>query len=65
MMYQNGTGIPKDGVLAYKWFLLSLESGNEFARLYIDHLKTTLTPELLADAERMARDWQEAFERTD
>jgi TPR repeat protein len=49
ILYQRGTGVPKDYLKAYMW--LSLAKGDLF------DLKTQMTPAEILDAERMANEW--------
>jgi len=66
-MYQNGRGVPQDDVLAYMWFNLAASrlSGDDQEQ-YAESRDTTselLTPQQRADGQRMAREWQAAFEK--
>jgi uncharacterized protein len=59
--YEYGRGVPKDFVLAYMWE--SLASTSEFnvalpARSARDGLAKQMTPDQIADAQRMAREWR-------
>jgi uncharacterized protein len=63
-LYELGLGVPRDYVQAYKWFnlaVVSFPAGDErdlFAESR-DFLATRMTPEQIAEAERLAREWQE------
>jgi uncharacterized protein len=50
ILYQRGTGVPKDYLKAYMW--LSLGNGD------LSYLKTQMTPVEILDAERMADEWR-------
>ena len=66
-MYANGQGVVQDYVLAHMWFNLGasgvLGKDGTTARENRDRIATNLSPQLLADAQRMAREWQDAFEK--
>ncbi len=62
--YTSGRGVPQDDVLAYMWFNLATsrstgEDGDEAAEVR-DRIATRLTPDQLAEAQRLAREWDEA-----
>ena len=68
-MYANGTGLPQDYVQAHKWYNLAVSrvTGNgqkeyEYAEPR-DALAKQMTPAQLAEAQRLARDWQAVFEK--
>ena len=59
--YEYGHGVPKDYVLAYMW--QSLASTSEFnvglvARSARDGLAKQMTPDQIAEARRLAREWK-------
>ncbi len=56
--YANGQGVPRDFVQAYKWFTISLANGNTYSARYRDQLATMMTPDQLAEAQRLAREWK-------
>ena len=58
--YDNGDGVPQDYVEAHKWFNLSAARGNAFAPSMRDTLP--ITPAQLAEAQKLAREWQAAFD---
>ena len=57
-MYLHGKGTPKDLVRAYMWFNLSASLGGKDAEKYRDQTAYIMTPEQLAEAQKMARDWK-------
>ena len=62
VMYYYGVhyyGLPSDYVRAYMWLSLTASRGHELSRNMLDELKKRLTPEQIAEAERMAREWVE------
>lgn len=59
--YERGTGVPKDSVQAYKWFTLAAAQDDELApdlRVSLAKLESILTPEQVAEAQKLARDFQ-------
>ena len=57
-MYLRGDGVAKDDMLALIWFSIAAGRGEAQAALVRDDLAKTLSPEQVADAERLARDWK-------
>lgn len=69
MMYSYGSGVPKDHVRAHMWFhiLASRLPGAErrgYAKAR-DDLAARMTPEQVAEAERLAREWVEQYEKAE
>ena len=73
-MYDNGDGVPEDDVLAFMWLNLATAQGYyekndehrirfEKAEHAIDILRKELTPEQIAEAERMATKWSKKHEK--
>lgn len=60
LMYMNGRGVPKDNVIAYKWFRLSWQGDNE-AIPHWEALDKTLTEEEKERAKAIAVEWYEAY----
>ena len=64
--YASGQSVPKDAVLAYKWYNLSAAQGTaetqRFAASNRDAIAKTMTPQQIADAQKLAREWQAAFD---
>ena len=58
--YANGTGVPKDYVLAYMWWNLSAAAQPETgdAALERDGIAAKMTPDQIAEAQRLAREWK-------
>ncbi len=61
-MYANGQGVPQDYVLAYMWMNLAAasltgEDLNDAVKVR-DHLASKLTPDQLAKAQEMSRNWK-------
>ena len=65
-MYSRGAGLPQDYVEAHKWRNLAASrvTGDEQKRYAEprDALAKLITPAQLAEAQRLAREWQAAFE---
>ena len=67
LMYGNGQGVPQDYVEAHKWLNLAAsrapaENQKQFADLS-DDTATFMTPQQIADAQKLAREWLAAFEQ--
>ena len=58
-MYGRGDGVPADNVLAYMWFHLSADQGNGSALEDMDLIEQRMTPEQIAEAQRLSREWIE------
>jgi len=57
-MYYLGQGVPKDYVLAHMWVNLAAAQGLESASEMRDHFETAMTPDRLAEAQRLAKAWK-------
>ncbi len=57
-MYAKGEGVPKDYVLAYMWLDLAAAKGVQEAVKGRDFLEERMTPDRLAEAQRLAREWK-------
>ena len=66
-MYEEGRGVPRDAVLAYMWFnvVAARSTGTEYetARLFRVLIENNLPPDQRAEAQRLAREWDEAHPR--
>ncbi len=58
VMYGTGTAVSRDYVLAHMWFNLSASSGNKTGRQNRDLLAKQMTPQQIAEAQRLAREWK-------
>jgi tetratricopeptide (TPR) repeat protein len=54
--YNNGYGVPKDDVVAYMWYNLSAAKGDDCAAKCREELGSKMTPEQIAEAQRLSRD---------
>jgi TPR repeat protein len=58
LYYATGNDVvPKDDVQALVWFILAAEGGNKDARKNHEALATSMSPELVEKADKIARDW--------
>jgi len=55
--YMKGEGVPQDYVQAHMWLNLAAASGNSDAGKYRDLAARIMTPEQIAEAQRLAREW--------
>jgi hypothetical protein len=55
-MYVYGEGVIQDYVLGYMWWNIAASNGYEDAKKYIDFVESMMTPEQLAEAEKLARE---------
>ena len=56
LMYEYGSGVVKDEVEAYKWYLLSGAQGNANAKKGIEIIERVLTPSPRAEGQKLARE---------
>lgn len=54
----HGRGVPQDHVQAYMWLSLAAAQGVWVAEHNRDSVATQMTPDQIAEAQRMAREWQ-------
>lgn len=57
VMYAKGQGVPQDYVQASMWFNLSMALGNQTAATYRYRAAALMTPAQIAEAEKLAREW--------
>jgi hypothetical protein len=60
LMYANGQGVPQDYVAAHMWLNLAAAQGNANASESRDIVANRMTPEQIAEAQRLAREWTPA-----
>ena len=58
LMYANGQGVPQDYVRAHMWFNLSAAQGDQNAARDRDDIAKLMTPAQIAEAQKLAREWQ-------
>ena len=56
-MYDNGLGVPQDYVQAHLWFILAAAQGDTDAGKGRDETAKLMTPQQIADAQRLASEW--------
>jgi TPR repeat protein len=57
-MYARGQGVPRDLTLAYMWLSLAAARGDAVASEHRGRLAAAMTPEQIAEAERLTRAWR-------
>jgi uncharacterized protein len=57
-MYFEGHGVPKNYVEAHKWFNLAASQSAPFGIHDRDLVASKMTPEQIAEAQRLAREWK-------
>ena len=57
VMYGTGQSVPQDFVLAHMWFNLAAKQGDSTARANRDIVAKRMTVEQIAEAQRLAREW--------
>ena len=57
-MYAEGQGVPQDYVPAHMWFNLAARQGYEDATRYRGWVAGKMTPEQIAEAQQLAREWK-------
>ncbi len=62
LAYADGLGLPGDHVRAHLWLNLASTRGDEGARTKRDELTGKMTPEQIAEAQELAREWWETRE---
>jgi TPR repeat protein len=63
-MCELGNGVPQDYVLAYMWFTLVASHGTRaYATRGIDRVAQQMSPEQIAEAQKLAREWKPKLER--
>lgn len=62
-MYHTGIGVPQNNVDAYKWVSLSALSGDAAGISLKETLEREMTPQQIAIANKLAREWMEKHQR--
>lgn len=52
-----GNGVPQDFALAHMWLNLAAAQGHEQAKTFLPGLAASMTPDQIAEAQRLAREW--------
>jgi len=58
LTYAYGLGVPRDLVSAHMWFNLAADGGDPAAGDALSMVASRMSPEQIADARRLAREWQ-------
>ena len=61
--YANGDNVVKNNITAYMWYLLAKSNGNLAAVKDVDNIEKLLSLEQRAEGQRLATEWQAAFEK--
>ena len=56
-VYEYGQSVPQNYVQAHMWYNLAAAQGQEEAVTARDKIGTEMTPEQIAEAQRLAREW--------
>lgn len=65
VMYVIGQGVPEDYVQAYKWWSLAAMQGNQTATGNRDRLRTMMSPDQIAEGERLIQEFKPTNNKTD
>jgi TPR repeat protein len=57
VIYEFGLSVPQDIVQAHMWFWLAAAQGNKKAQKARDMVAEDMTPDQIAEAQRMASEW--------
>ena len=58
LMYNSGLGVTQDYVQAHMWYNLAAAQGDKNAREFRDSLAEKMTPDQVAEAQKLAREWK-------
>jgi len=58
VMYHSGRGVPQDYIQAYMRYSLAASTGDELAGKNIELIAKEMSPEDIAEAQRLAREWK-------
>lgn len=56
--YQQGEGVPQNYVQAHKWYNISAAQNAPLAKKFRDEVAAKMTREQIAEAQKLAREWQ-------
>ncbi len=62
-MYANGQEVPQDFIQAFTWFDIAAAKESERGAAYRDLAAKKMTPSQISEAQKLAREWMEAFEK--
>jgi TPR repeat protein len=55
--YELGSGVQKDDVEAYRWYSLAAAKGDKFAKKYLTDIADRMTPEQIAEGQKLAKEF--------
>ncbi len=63
LLYFKGAGVPQDDVQAHKWFNIAAatttsKEGRNNAVSYRDNVESKMSPQQIAQAQKLAREWK-------
>jgi TPR repeat protein len=58
-LFRNGQGVPRNDVEACKWFYIAAAQSDREAAKRAQALEKTMSPEGVAQAQRLAREWMQ------
>ena len=58
LMFERGDGVPQDYVQAYMWYSLGAANGAKRGTALRDALAKRMTPDQIAEAQQLAREWK-------
>jgi TPR repeat protein len=58
LMFERGDGVPQDYVQAYMWYTLGAANGAKRGAALRDALAKRMTPDQIAEAQQLAREWR-------
>ena len=58
VIYYNGRGVPQDFVQAHMWTNLAATQGSEVGKKIRDSVEKSMTPQQIAQAQELARNWK-------
>ncbi len=61
LMYGEGKGVPKDYIKAHMLYNIASANGHPDAKINRDKIAKEMTPEQLAEARKLAREWMEKY----
>ena len=62
-MYAKGHGVPQDYAMAHMWFNLAAAAGDTDAISNRDFVAERMAPDQIAEAQRLAREWEPKTKR--
>jgi TPR repeat protein len=62
-LYEGGLGVPKDYATAYMWYNLQSARGGKDADEKRKSLEDRMTPEQIAEAQKLSREWVEKHKK--